>query len=116
MVERTHREGTKKPLKPEAQAVLSYLRAGHEISSDVIERELRKLGGIKEIVINPVNYVVKIHYDPRAISAEKMRSVLKKLGQGEQIETRKYLRTCKTNNGASPTRQVRASNPQDLAN
>jgi copper chaperone CopZ len=89
MVEQAHRDGTnKESLKPEAQAVLSYLRAGHEISSDVIERELRKLGGIKEIVINPVSYVVKIYYDPRVISAEKMRSVLKKLGQGEQIETR----------------------------
>jgi copper chaperone CopZ len=89
MVEQTYRGGTnRESLKPEAQAVLSYLRVGHEISSDVIERELRKLGGIKEIVINPVNYVVKIQYDPRAISAEKMRTVLKKLGQGEQIETR----------------------------
>ena len=92
MVEQAHRDGTnKESLKPEAQAVLSYLRAGHEISSDVIERELRKLGGIKEIVINPISYIVKINYDPSVVSAEKMRSVLKQLGQGEQIETRQVL-------------------------
>ena len=82
MVERADREGTKKePLESEALAVLSYRKAGHDVSSRVVERELRKLGGVKEIAINPLSYVVKIHFNPNVVSAEKMRSVLKQLGQ-----------------------------------
>ena len=88
MVERADREETKKELlKPEGLAVLSYRRAGH-ISSRVVERELRKLRGVKEIAINPISYVVKIHFNPSVVSAEKMRSVLKSLANASGIETR----------------------------
>ena len=84
MVEQTYKEGTQKErLKSEGLAVLSYLRAGHKISSRMLERQLRKLDGIKEIIINPISRTVKIRYDPRAVSADKMRSVLKKPGQGK---------------------------------
>jgi hypothetical protein len=68
-------------LKSEALAILSYLRAGHAIPSGVLERQLRKLGGVREIVMNPLSHTVKIRYDPRVVSAEKIRSVLKKLGK-----------------------------------
>jgi len=89
MVERADREGTKKELlKPEGLAVLSYRRAGHNISSRMVERELRKLRGVKEIAINPISYVVKIHFNPSVVSAEKMRSVLKSMANASSIETR----------------------------
>lgn len=82
MVEQTYKEWTQKEcLKSEALAVLSFLKAGHEIPSRMLERQLRKLGGIKEIIINPISRTVKIRYDPRVVSADKMRSVLKNLGQ-----------------------------------
>jgi hypothetical protein len=41
------------------------------------------LEGIKEIIINPLSHTVKIRYDPRVVSADKMRFVLKQLGQGK---------------------------------
>jgi hypothetical protein len=83
MVEQTYKARTQKErLKSEGLAVLSFLKAPHEIPSRMLERQLRKLEGIKEIIINPISRTVKIRYDPRVVSADKMRSVLKKLGQG----------------------------------
>ena len=84
MVDQIYKERTQKErLEFEAIAVLSYLKAGHEIPSGMLERQLRKLGGIKEIIINPISHTVKIRYDQRVVSADKVRSVLKKLGQGK---------------------------------
>ena len=66
--------------KSEALAVMSFL---HAVPPGILERQLRKLGGIKEIMINPISRTVKMRYDPRVVSAEKVRAVLKKLGQGK---------------------------------
>ena len=83
MVEQTYKERTQKErLKSEGLAVLFSPKADHEISSRMLEHQLRKLEGIKEIIISPISSMVKIRYDPRVVSADKMRSVLKKLGQG----------------------------------
>ena len=83
MVELTCEERTQKErLKSEGLAVLSFLKNDHEISSRMLERQLRKLKGIKEIIINPISRTVKIRYDPRVVSADKMRSVLKN-GKGK---------------------------------
>jgi hypothetical protein len=84
MVEQTYKERTQKErLKSEALAVLSFLKAGHEIPSRMLERQLQKLGGIKEVMINPISRTVRIRYDQRVVSADKMRSVIEKLGQGK---------------------------------
>jgi len=69
-------------LKPEAHAILSCLSAGDKVFSGMLERELRKFEGVKEIAINHISHAVKIRHDPHLVSAEKMRSVLRKLGQG----------------------------------
>ena len=84
MVEQTYKERTQKErLKSDGLTVLSYLKPGHEISSRMLERQLRKLEGINEIIINPISRTVKVSYDPRVVSADKMRSVLKKVGQAK---------------------------------
>ena len=78
MVKQTCKERTQEDcLKSEGLVVLSSLNAGHEITSGIIERQLRKLKGIREIITNPVSCTVKIRYDPRVVSADKMRSILK---------------------------------------
>ena len=46
-----------------------------------IERQLLKLKGVKEITINPISHTVKIRYDPHVMTAEKMRSAIRKLGR-----------------------------------
>jgi len=66
-------------LNSDAIAILSYLRPASPIPSGKIERELRKMKGVKEITINPLTYTVKIRYDPNVVSVEKMRLVLKRL-------------------------------------
>ena len=63
----------------DACAILCYLRPTTAIPSGKIERELRKMNGIKEIMINPLTHTVTIRYDPNVITVEKMRSVLKRL-------------------------------------
>ncbi len=84
MSEQTYKELTQKErLKSEALAVLSFVKAGHEIPSRMLESQLRKLEGIKEIIINPISRTVKIRYDQSLVSADKMRAVIKKLGQGK---------------------------------
>jgi len=84
MVEQTHKEPTQKERsKSDALAVLSFPKIGHEIPSRMLERQLRKLEGINEIIINPISRTVKVSYDPRVVSADKMRSVLKKVGQAK---------------------------------
>lgn len=78
MVKQTCEERTQKDrLKSEGLAVLSSLKASHEISFRVLERQLRKLKGVKEIIINPISRTIKIRYDPRVVSVDKMRSILK---------------------------------------
>ena len=67
-------------LNSDACAILSYLSPTTAIPSGKIERELRKLNGIKDITIYPLSSTVKIRYDPNAITVEKMRSILKRLG------------------------------------
>lgn len=67
-------------LKSEAHIILSYLTPGHVIPSGKLERQLRKLKGVREITINHLSHTVKIRYDPHLVTAEKMRSILKKLG------------------------------------
>jgi len=81
MVEQIHKELIQeKRAKSEALAVMSL---PHAIPPGILERQIRKLGEIKEIVINPISHTVKVRYDPRVVSAEKVRVVLKKLGQGK---------------------------------
>ena len=58
-----------------ACAVLSYLGPSGEV-----ERELRKLNGIRKITINPLFGTVKIRYDPNITTVEKIRSVAKRPG------------------------------------
>ena len=83
MVEQAYKEGRQKErLKSEGFAVLSCLKVGQETPSRLLERQLRKLMGIKEVIINPISRTVKIRYDPRVVSADKMRSVLKN-GKGK---------------------------------
>jgi len=82
MVEQAHEERTQKERsKSEAQAILSY---SHAINSGMVEKQLRKLGGIKEIMTNPVSYRVRIRYDPRVLTTETVRSLLKKLVQDRE--------------------------------
>ena len=68
-------------MKSDAYAILSFLRPESPIPSGKIERRLRKLKGVKEIAINPISHTVKIRYDPRLMTAEKMRSAIGKLGR-----------------------------------
>ena len=68
-------------MKSDAYAILSFLRPENPIPSGKIERQLRKLRGVKEITINPISHTVKIRYDPHVMTAEKMRSVIRKLGR-----------------------------------
>jgi len=75
---RTQRESS----KAEALVVLSFHEDRSKIISGMLERRLRKLKGVKEIFVNHSSRTVRIHYDPRAVSLEKIRSVLKELGQG----------------------------------
>jgi copper chaperone CopZ len=81
MVQKTQLECSKSKdhLKSEANAILSYLRPGVVIPSGKLERQLHKLEGIKEVAINHLSHTVKIRYDPTVVTAETLRSVLKKL-------------------------------------
>jgi len=65
-------------LKAEAHAILSYSRLGALIPSGQIERQLRKMKGIKEVTINYVSNAVKIRYDPMIVTIEKIRIFLRK--------------------------------------
>ena len=71
-------------LKAEAYAILSYLRLDMLIPLGQVETRLRKMKGIKEVTINHVSSTLKIRYDPSVLTAEKIRSVLKKLGSRKQ--------------------------------
>jgi len=68
-------------LNSDACAILSLLRPENPIPSGKIERQLLKLKGVKEITINPISHTVKIRYDPHVMTAEKMRSAIRKLGR-----------------------------------
>ena len=67
----------------DACAILSYLSPTTAIPSGVVERELRKLNGIKEVMINPLTHTVTIRYDLNVMTVEKMRSFLKRLSRIE---------------------------------
>ena len=68
-------------MKSDAYAILSLLRPENPIPSGKIERQLRKLRGVKETTINPISHTVKIRYDPHIMTAEKMRSFIRRLGR-----------------------------------
>jgi len=68
-------------MKSDAYAILSLLRPENPIPSGKIERQLRKLRGVKEITINPITHTVKIRYDPHVMTDEKMRSFIRKLSR-----------------------------------
>lgn len=82
MVQKTQlgRHKSRGGLKSEGLAILSYFKPGRFIPSGKVERQLRKLEGIKEVTIPPLSHMVKIRYDPSVVTVEKMRSIVQKLG------------------------------------
>jgi hypothetical protein len=79
---RFQRPKPKAGLKSEAHAILSYLRLDMRIPSGQIETQLRKLKGIKDVTTNHVSHAVKIRYDPRIVTIEEIRTVLKNTRSG----------------------------------
>jgi len=74
-----------KRLNSDACVILSYFGPEIPIPSGKIEEELRKLNGIKEITINHLTHTVKIRYDPKVITEEKMRSIIKRLASHLEV-------------------------------
>ena len=74
-----------KRLNSDACLILTYFGPEIPIQSGRIERELRKLKGIKEITINHLTHTVKIRYDPKVITEEKMRSIIKRLASHLEV-------------------------------
>lgn len=66
-------------LKTDACAIISYQRQDNiPVPAGRLERELRDLEGVKEVTINHLTATVKIRYDPRLVTVERIRSILKK--------------------------------------
>jgi len=59
--------------------ILSYFKRGKLIPAGRVERELRELEGIEEITINHLCHSVKVRYDPRHVTAEKIQSAVKRI-------------------------------------
>ena len=70
----------------DACVILSSLSPATPIPSGEVERELRKLKGIRKITINPLFGTVKIRYDPNITTVEVMRSRLKRLLSRRALE------------------------------
>ncbi|MGP8069377.1 MAG: heavy-metal-associated domain-containing protein [Candidatus Bathyarchaeia archaeon] len=78
------RSKPKGELKAEAHAILSCLRLGMLIPSGQVETRLRKMKGVKEVTVNHVSHTVKIRYDPRIVTIERIRALFKKRTSARQ--------------------------------
>jgi copper chaperone CopZ len=66
--------------KASAKAVFSLFNLGCSFCSAVIERKLRNLPGIEDPVVNYVTDSVWVNYDPEHLTAEDIRTFIRKLG------------------------------------
>ncbi len=63
-----------------AEAVFSLFNLGCSGCPAVIERRLRKVNGVKKVVVNYVTDTVLVNYDPSQVSTENIRTLMKKVG------------------------------------
>lgn len=63
-----------------AKAVFSLFNLGCSSCSAVIERKLKNFPGIGDVVVNYVTDTVWVNYDPEHLSAEDIRTLIRKLG------------------------------------
>ncbi len=62
------------------QTAKSIFSLGYSSSRGTIERQLRKLAGIKLVTANYVTDTVLVDYDPTQLTIEQIRAFLRKLG------------------------------------
>ena len=63
-----------------ATAIFSLFSLGCSSCSNVIERKLKKVSGIKDVNVNYVTDIVVVKYDPARLSTEEIRAFMKRLG------------------------------------
>jgi len=74
--------------KGTAEAIFSLFNLGCSSCSGIIERKLKKLSGIKGVTVNYVTDTVLVDYDPGHLTAEDIRTFIKKLGYDVAQEQR----------------------------
>ena len=75
--------------KTSAQAIVSLFNLGCSSCSAIIERELKKLPGIEDAVVNYVTDTASVNYDPTQVSVEDIRTFMRKLGTTHRGEDRR---------------------------
>jgi copper chaperone CopZ len=66
--------------RAKAMSIFSLFNLGCSSCSAIIEHKLVKLDGIENVTVNPVTDTVLVEYDPRRVTAEEVRTFLRKLG------------------------------------
>jgi len=46
----------------------------------VIEKKLKKLGGIRDVSVNYITDTILVDYDPSRLTSQDIRALIKKLG------------------------------------
>jgi Cu+-exporting ATPase len=63
-----------------ADAIFSLFNLGCSSCSGTVERKLKKLDGIKNVIVNNVADTVSVNYDPQQLNTEEIRLFIRKLG------------------------------------
>lgn len=66
--------------KASGNAIFSLFNLGCSSCSGIIERKLKRLPGIRDVVVNYVTDTVFVNYDPTRVTSEEIRTFMKKLG------------------------------------
>lgn len=66
--------------KPAARAIFSLFNLGCSACSAVIEKKLKKLGGIRDVSVNYITDTILVDYDPSRLTSQDIRALIKKLG------------------------------------
>jgi len=69
-----------------AKAVFSLFNLGCTSCSAVIERKLKKVAGVNDVAVNYVTDMILVNYDPSQLTAEDLRSFIKKLGYDATVK------------------------------
>jgi copper chaperone CopZ len=72
--------------RPWAQATFSLFNLGCSSCLAVIERELKRLAGIRNVTVNHITDAVLVNYDPRQLTTDEIRAFIRKLSYDARVK------------------------------